>query len=484
MTKCQNLNKPYIFFLFLIHLQYEIISPNQKPFKIYFHNSLSNTSKPIYENIADNSSISTQEIFNYYYKHNIISKICIGNPKHCFNIEISFSSPRTWICGAPEDAFQKKQKKYVSSKSLTFKQLNDPEKIMTSQGIKTGNYSRDLIKVGNNSIHNEYFDFFLVENCDNFELGEIGIGIDNYFSCNFSQLSIIQQLKEKKIISSSIISMRYINNTYGEILLGVNYDNRKKKFIEYDIPSIDSSIVISSFIESMYILKQITDVNDNSEEETVFEKRIPIQLFNKLRFEIDFSSSLISVPEEVFDNLIDMEFGKYINNKKLCEIKVDINPNIKYFICDNKILNTNLDKLIIVINPETSLKINIDELFLPLNNKKKILFGIISEKNINYVYIGQIFLKNYVIYFNSDKKFMRFYNKDILKVVNAEKYSLILIVIIGICLAVIMYYMLSITCEKKNVQMISNSNVEKFLRKNYITKKHNKKLKRYKRFLQ
>lgn len=243
--------------------------------------------------------------------------------------------------------------------------------------------------------------------------------------------------------------MRYINNTYGEILLGVNYDNRKKKFIEYDIPSIDSSIVISSFIESMYILKQITDVNDNSEEETVFEKRIPIQLFNKLRFEIDFSSSLISVPEEVFDNLIDMEFGKYINNKKLCEIKVDINPNIKYFICDNKILNTNLDKLIIVINPETSLKINIDELFLPLNNKKKILFGIISEKNINYVYIGQIFLKNYVIYFNSDKKFMRFYNKDILKVVNAEKYSLILIVIIGICLAVIMYYMLSITCEKK-----------------------------------
>lgn len=66
--------------------------------------------------------------------------------------------------------------------------------------------------------------------------------------------------------------MRYINNTYGEILLGVNYDNRKKKFIEYDIPSIDSSIVISSFIESMYILKQITDVNDNSEEETVFEK--------------------------------------------------------------------------------------------------------------------------------------------------------------------------------------------------------------------
>ena len=78
---------------------------------------------------------------------------------------------------------------------------------------------------------------------------------------------------------------------------------------------------------------------------------------------------------------------------------------------------------------------------------------------------------------------MRFYNKDMLKEANVEKYSFILIIIIAICLIIIMYYMLSITCEKKNVQMISNSNVEKFLRKNYISKKHNKKFKRYKRFL-
>ena len=74
---------------------------------------------------------------------------------------------------------------------------------------------------------------------------------------------------------------------------------------------------------------------------------------------------------------------------------------------------------------------------------------------------------------------MRFYNKDILKVANNEKYSFILIIFIGICLIIAMYYMLSITCEKKSVQMVSNSNVEKFLRKNYIQKKH-KKFKRYK----
>ena len=170
-----KLNKTYLLFFLLLYLQFETIISSQKPFKIYFYSSLLNETIPIYKNIADNSSLSNQEIFNYYYRHNMITKICIGNPKHCFNIEISFSSPRTWVCGGEQEISEKNY--YITSKSFSFKKLNDPEKIMTSQVIKTGNYSRDLIKIGNNTIHNEYFDFFIVENCNNFELGEIGIGI-------------------------------------------------------------------------------------------------------------------------------------------------------------------------------------------------------------------------------------------------------------------------------------------------------------------
>ena len=469
------------FFIILLYLKIPLLLSSQKPFRIYFYTSFSKDNKPIYSNIVDNQSLTNQEIFNYYYMHTIITKVYIGNPKNYFNIELSFSSKRTWICGGESQSSENNF--FFSSKSTSFKKINGPEKIMTSQGIKTGNYSKDIIKIGNNSIHNEYFNFYLIEECNDNDYGELGIGIDNYFSSNFSHLSIIEQLKQKKLIGSSIISVRYINNTFGEILLGVNDDNYKKKFLDFNIPSIDNSIVISPFIQSMYILKQITNVNDKSEEETVFEKKINIQLFIKLRIEIDFGSSLISVPEEVFDDLIESSFGKYIHNKKLCEIKIDINRNIKYFICDNKILNTNLDKLVIVIDSEKKLVINLDNMFLPLNNKKQILFGIISEKNINYIYIGEIFLKNYVIHLNSEKKTIQFYNKDILKEQNEEKIGFILIIFIGICLTSAMYYMLSITCERKNVQMESNSNVEKFLRKNYVKKKH-KKLKRYKRFMQ
>ena len=463
----------------------KFVLSEQKPFKINFYTSFSKQNNPIYNDISS-FSLSNQDIFNYYYKHNIITKICIGTPKSCINLEISFSSKYSWICTDNYNSTEiKKNKnnltKYAYYKSSSFIKLKgEEEKIMTSQGIKTANYSKDIIKIGDNSLHNEFFEFFIVDICNKDEFGELCIGQDNYYKYNNTYLSFIEQLKEKKIIDSSIISVKYINNTFGEILIGENYDIHKKKYLDFIIPSIEDSIVTSKNIESIFYLKQIKNINDMSEEETVFEKKIDIHLFNKLQIEIDFSSSVISVPEELFDNLIEIAFAKYILNKKICEIKIDENPNIKYLICDKKILNTNLEKLVIVFNSKSNLTIDLDDMFLPLNNKKDILFGIISEKNINFIYLGEIFLMNYYILFHNDKKSILFYNKEVLKIDKEEKFNFVFIGLIGICLVIVMYYMMSFTCEKKNNNLVSNMNIERFLRKKNLNKKYNQKYKRYK----
>ena len=468
-----------IYILIFSNLEYNKVLSEQKPFKINFYTSFAKQNIPIY-NEKSIFSLLNQDIFNYYYKHNIITKICIGTPKICFNTEISFSSKYSWICS--DNSTDLKKNNYAIFKSSSFQKLNKEEKIMTSQGIKSSNYSKDIIKIGDNSFHNEYIEFFVVEECSGEDFGELSLGIDNYYKYNYTYLSFIEQLKEKKIIDNSIIGMRYINNTFGEILIGDNFDVHKTKYIDFDIPSIKDSIIISKNIESIYYLKQITNINDMSEEETVFEKKIDIQLFNKLQIEIDFSSSVISVPEEIFDNLIEVAFAKYIHNKKICEIKIGINPNIKYLTCDKKILNTNLEKLVIVFDYDSNLTIYLDDIFLPSNNKKDILFGIISEKNINFIYLGEIFLKNYYIIFNNNR--ILFYNKSNSKIVNDEKFNFVFIALIGICLLIVMYYMMSITCEKKNNNLISNLNIERFLRKKNMHKKYNKKNKRYKRLLE
>ena len=249
----------------------KFVLSEQKPFKINFYTSFSKQNNPIYKDISS-FSLSNQDIFNYYYKHNIITKICIGTPKSCINLEISFSSKYSWICTDNYNSTEiKKNKnnltKYAYYKSSSFTKLKDEEKIMTSQGIKTANYSKDIIKIGDNSLHNEFFEFFVVDICNKDEFGELCIGQDNYYKYNNTYLSFIEQLKEKKIIDSSIISLKYINNTFGEILIGENYDIHKKKYLDFIIPSIEDSIVTSKNIESIFYLKQIKNINDMSEEE-------------------------------------------------------------------------------------------------------------------------------------------------------------------------------------------------------------------------
>ena len=321
----------FIFLHILIHssLKQNLVLSLQKPFKINFYTSFSKQNIPIYNDILSIAK-SNQDIFNYYYKHNIITKIYVGTPKTCYNLEISFSSKYTWLC--TNNSIDIKKDKFNLIKSSSFIKLKEEEKIMTSQGIKTANYSKDVIKIGDNSLHNEFFEFFVMDECEKDEFGELSIGLDNYYKYNNTYLSFIEQLKEKKIIDNSIITMKYINNTFGEILIGENYDINKKKYLDFIIPLIDDSILDSKNIESIFYLKQIKNINDMSEEETVFEKKMDINLFNELKIELDFSSSVISVPEELFDNLIEIAFAKYILNKKICEIKIDINPNIKYLI--------------------------------------------------------------------------------------------------------------------------------------------------------
>ena len=467
-----------LYIIIYSNFQQSFVSSNQKPFKINFYTSFSKQNSQLYNDI-NILPLSNQDIFNYYYKHNIITKICVGTPKSCFNTELSFSSRYSWLCSEHSKEFKKNS--YVFSKSSSYRKFKEEEIILTSQGIKSSIYSGDIIKIDESNLHNEFFEFFLVEECSKEEFGELSIGLDYFYKYNYTYLSFVEQLKAKKIIDNQFISVRYKNNTSGEVLLGINYDKTKNKYIDFSIPSIDESLIISKEIDSVYYLKQVKNVNDMSEEETVFEKKINIDLFNNLQIELDFSSSVISVPEELFDNLIDIAFIKYIHNKKICEI--NINENIKYLICDKKILNTNLEKLVISFDSEQNITISLDKMFLPLFNKKEILFGIISEKNINYIYLGEIFLKNYIILFDDNEQIIKFYNKNILKDENNWKYNFIFIILFAIGLLIVMYYLMSVTCDNKNHSSYSSKYVHKFLIKKNFYKKNNQKLKKHKRFL-
>ena len=77
-----------LYIIIYSNFQQSFVSSNQKPFKINFYTSFSKQNSQLYNDI-NILPLSNQDIFNYYYKHNIITKICVGTPKSCFNTELS-----------------------------------------------------------------------------------------------------------------------------------------------------------------------------------------------------------------------------------------------------------------------------------------------------------------------------------------------------------------------------------------------------------
>ena len=447
----------------------------KKAYTIKFY--LSNENSYHIPNSTLNSSIFSENNINYYFKHNLITHVCVGNPRKCLKTELSFSSKQTWFCCESNNtSFEKKMKNlYQPEKSTSFKKLNQSKEIETSDGVVCGNYSQDIIKIGNNNNNNKPLFFYITDNCtshkNNSSSGELGLGEEYEFPYDISSTSsesLIDQLKKIEIIKTSIIRIKYFNDTYGEVALGADYKNLNKiKMKFFDLPMVNYSSIISAFVKNLYITKDVL-INEENEISENKEKKVKIEFYNKLRIKIDFTSSFITLPEEVFDRLIDTSFNKYINNKKLCEIKKDEDRDIKYLICDQIILNTKLDRLVFEIDWKTNIEIELSDLFIVKRYKSKyIILGIISQHNLKYLCLGDIFLKNFVIFLDNDNKLIRFYNKRNFKEIYDYKKEVALIIVICLILIIVLFYMLKVVCERSKIETECPPDVKKFLNKDF-----------------
>ena len=481
----------YLFFLVMIKIQ-QIVS-FKKAYTIKFYHSLDNFN--FSQNISNDSTTFDTNNLSYYFKHPLLTYVCLGYPKKCIKTELSFSSKQTWFCYEHESNKSSLTKKsiknlYQPEKSHTFKKLNYSKEIYTSNGVICGNYSQDILRIGNNNNNNNPLFFYIIDNCtdenSNSSNGELGLG-EEYapYDLSSSSESLIDQLKKIEIIKTSIIRIKYINDTYGEVALGADYKKLNKNNTKFfDLPMVNYSSIISTFVKYLNIIREINVDEDNSSE-----KKINIEFKSKLRLKIDFTSSFITVPQDVFDKLINISFSKYINhNKKLCLIKKSKNHDMKFLICDQIILNTNLDRLIFELDWRTNIEVGLEDLFLVkkdhVTKKNYIILGIISQNNLKYIGLGDIFLKNFVIFLDNDNKLIRFYNKKNFKEIHDYTKDIILIIIISLFLISILFYMLRSICDRTKVETECPPEIRKFLNKDFSAyNKANKIIKTYyKRF--
>ena len=396
------------------------------------------------ENNQFNTSIPRN--FSYYYSLTPELKFCIGNPFQCFYIQISFTSMETIL------NLQTLNFKYMDSSSLNIL-ANVNQTFAATDNIRLGTENNYLI---------ENYNFIIINNTDENIMSEIGLGRLATFYRKYPdyEFSLIKQLYNKKIIENTEITIKYFDDFSGEIILGTNYTGMNIDESQYlELPNTENTL--NGYLQSIYIEDATISTTKKQQKDLLAQEK-------SKRLKIDFNSTFITIPESIFKQIKLISFMSYIN-AEICEVKKNEELDIEYLICNDDILNSNLDRLFIIFNWKKTISVSMNDLFLPYkseNEKKNNIFGILSSNNNKTINIGTVLLKKYIICLNREKNWIRLYLKNIQ--LDAEKkdiFGIIGIITLTVIIFLLITYMVSTICGKEKIEPTYRPHVQKFLSK-------------------
>ena len=381
---------------------------------------------------------------SYYFNIKPMIKICFTEHNHCFYIEAFFQTIETIL-------------------NLNLLKLNLPnfKSFKPLENVSDIFAATDAIRFGedNQNLINDYY-FIAINDTFNKETNKIGLGkMSLYNWVDGKNFSLLNQLNTKNMIESQEITIKYFDNFAGEIIFGTNYTGRKFEeslYIEFYNKGND----IRGYLQSIYIEDSTITTNKRQQKDLLAHEKRKI-------ITIEPNSTFITLNEEIFGQITTISFISFIN-AEICQIKKNEIYDIQYLVCNDDILNSNLDTLIIVFNWKKNIRVSLNELFLPYesDDDKKNLFGIISTKNNESISIGTVLLKKYLVCLNNEKGTIRLFSKNIqIDVVPTDIFGIVGIITLTIIICILMIYMVSTICGKDKYEPNYAPRVQKFLLK-------------------
>ncbi len=375
-----------------------------------------------------------------------MTKLCIGDPLYCFYTQLSFDKNET-IINPNSTNFN-----YI--KSSSFKTLSTMNNLLAcTDNIRLGTENKIVI---NN------YNFILINDSNENILSEIGLGKTMEYYDIFPEydFSLIKQLNTKKVIDNAEITIKYFDDFSGEIILGTNYTGMNIDESQYlELPNTENSL--NGYLQSIYIEDATISTTKKQRKDLLAQEK-------RKRIKIDFNSTFIALSEDIFEQIKLISFMSYIN-AEICEVKRNDKFNIQYLVCNDDILNTNLDRLFIIINWKKNISVSLNDLFLPYkseNEKKNNIFGIISSKNNQTINIGSVLLKKYMICLNREKSFIRLYLKNTqLDADKTDFFGIIGIITLTLIICMLIIYMVSTICGKDKYENTYSPSAQKFFSK-------------------
>ena len=332
-----------------------------------------------------------------------VSNINIGTPEKIipiiFNIYDSFSLIK------PNEEYKSislnnNYEKYDPNISETYKYIPLEENSYMKFNIYT--LIKEKIKLCTNINCSEYVsldDFFIyLRNNKMNAFSYIDI------SSNDKNIFILNQLKQKKIIKNSIISIKYIDDYSGYYIIGDYphiYD--KDNFSKENLITFNFDITGGKNFD--VLISQVL-INCKGKEKK-------ISVVNGISFNINLN--LIIVSEEYMNLIKDIFFKEYFN-KNICDYNIIPIPGRSYkiYTCikSNEFNIADFPSLkFIFFGNNYEFELTYEDLFIEKNNIYYFLVSCDYHINENWK-LGRPFLKKYQLVFDGTKKLVGYYNKN------------------------------------------------------------------------
>ena len=287
------------FLFFVININYI-----QNKFTIDFSFLLPDNNNQI-ETIVDENTEENiiYKNISYFFNINPMVKLCIGDPFQCFFIQLSFNSYET-IINLNYTNFKYKD----SSSFQALENIN--ETLIASDTIRIGTENKYLI---------EDFNFLLTDNSDDDIISVIGLGRLSQYYAKYpdKEFSLIKQLNNRKMIETTEITIKYYDDFSGEIILGTNYTGLNIGESQY-LELINTDNSLNGYLQSIYI----EDATTKKQQKDLLAQE------KRKRLKIDFNSTFITMPIEIFEQIKKISFMSYIN-AEICVMKKDENSTLE-----------------------------------------------------------------------------------------------------------------------------------------------------------
>lgn len=466
-----NILNSYLFlFVFILFNVYQLY--NSKVIIIPFEEFL------LYSRNFNNYSQTQNYDNNKFLEENLspkfVTKLIIGTPEKMICSVFNIREPSYYI--VPNEEYR-----LITFNNTNLYNTYNPNK---STSFKNSTLNDEYIIYNQYYLINETIKLYSDINLDKFiKIDDIQIYLRDNLENAFSYLDIsnkknnfiINQLKEKNLINSKILSIKYNSDSSGLIIIGdyphiydsehyfkeqlilFNFDTSNGKY--YDILTNKISIIF----------------NDTNDEGNKKEKKMNFQ--NVISFY--YNLNLIIASEEYMNLVRDIFFDEY-NKKKICESSIVPmlgRVYLMYFCKKQEELDLTKFPILNFNFYESNYNFELDykDLFMEKNDIYYFLVSCDYHIDENWK-IGKPFLKKYHFVFDGSKKLAGFYdqskninnnetNKD--SFFSIKAIIIIIFITINIILIPVFYYLAKrIYIRKKLNAKELNNNYEDIIYKN------------------